>query len=143
MSLKELILLMNKKNRLSELRIEVDLKQEELAAALSTPQCQFDKNAIGRYERGDSKYVNADLEMAICNYFNCSLDFLRCRTNIRNEAKYSATLKKVSTMIMNFYANGTEKEQDLSDEQLAQFEDFVLRFKELFQTLSNSRNHQR
>lgn len=124
-------------NRLSELRAEKNLKQEELAKIIDA-----DINTISRYERGLLKQVYIDFENKLCDYFECSLDYLRGRSNIKNEAKYSATLKKVSSMIMNFYAtNGTENKQDLSDEDLAQFEDFILRFKELFQQLSNSRNH--
>lgn len=129
---------MIKNNRLSELRKEVNLKQEELAAVLSTPQYPIDKSTVGRYERGN-KLANIEFENRVCDYFNCSLDYLRCRTNIRNEAKYSATLKKVSAMIVDFYAGNMQNEQDLSDEQLAHFEDFVMQFKELFQRLSNSR----
>lgn len=124
-------------NRLSELRAEKNLKQEELAKIINA-----DINTISRYERGLLKQVYIDFENKLCDYFECSLDYLRGRSNIKNEAKYSATLKKVSSMIMNFYAtNGTENKQDLSDEDLAQFEDFILRFKELFQQLSNSRNY--
>lgn len=123
-------------NRLSELRAEKNLKQEELAKILDV-----DINTISRYERGLLKQVYIDFENKICDYFNCSLDYLRGRSNIKNEAKYSETLQKVSTMIMNFYTTGKENKQDLSDEDLAHFENFIIRFKELFQQLSNSRNY--
>jgi len=123
-------------NRLNELRAEKNLKQEDLAKILSV-----DVGIISRYERGSNIMVNMDFENSICDYFGCSLDYLRGRSNIKNEAKYSETLQKVSTMIMNFYANGKENKQDLSDEDLALFENFIIRFKELFQQLSNSRNH--
>lgn len=123
-------------NRLNELRAEKNLKQEDLAKILSV-----DVGIISRYERGSTIMVNMDLENSICDYFGCSLDYLRGRSNIKNEAKYSETLQKVSTMIMNFYASGKENKQDLSDEDLAQFENFIIRFKELFQQLSNSRNY--
>jgi len=123
-------------NRLSELRAEKNLKQEDLAKMFSA-----DINTISRYERGLLKLMNIDLENRICDYFECSLDYLRGRSNIKNEAKYSETLKKVSAMIMNFYSKDSKKEQDLSDEQLAQFEEFILQFKNMFQKLSNSRNH--
>ena len=115
-------------NRLSELRAEKNLNQDELAKIIGV-----DITTISRYERGLLKQVYIDFENKLCDYF-CS--------NIKNEAKYSETLKKVSSMIMNFYkSNGEENKQDLSDEDLAHFEDFILRFKELFQQLSNSRNH--
>lgn len=124
-------------NRLSELRAEKNLNQDELAKIIGV-----DINTISRYERGLLKQVYIDFENRLCDYFGCSLDYLRGRSNIKNEAKYSETLKKVSSMIMNFYkSNGEENKQDLSDEDLAHFEDFILRFKELFQQLSKSRNH--
>ena len=123
-------------NRLNSLRTEKNLKQGELAKILNA-----DVNTISRYERGLLKQFNIDLENRICDYFDCSLDYLRGRSNIRNEAQYSETLKKVANMIMSFYSNDTKNKQDLSDEELAHFEDFILQFKELFQKLSNSRNH--
>ena len=124
-------------NRLNELRAEKNLKQEDLAKILSV-----DVGMISRYERESNVMANIEFENNVCDYFGCSLDYLRGRSNIKNEAKYSETLKKVSAMIMNFYkTNGEENKQDLSDEDLAHFEDFILRFKELFQQLSNSRNH--
>jgi len=123
-------------NRLNDLRAEKKLKQEDLAKILSV-----DVGIISRYERGSNIMVNMDFENSICDYFGCSLDYLRGRSNIKNEAKYSETLKKVSAMIMNFYSKDAKKEQDLSDEQLAQFEEFILQFKNMFQKLSNSRNH--
>ena len=127
-------------NRLNELRAEKNLKQEELAKILSV-----DIGMISRYERGSNIMVNMDFENSICDYFGCSLDYLRGRSNIKNEAKYSETLQKVSTMIMNFYTStGKETKQDLSDEDLAQFENFISRFKELFQAATNLRNqHQK
>ncbi len=123
-------------NRLNELRAEKNLKQEDLAKILSV-----DIGMISRYERGSNIMVNVDFENNICDYFGCSLDYLRGRSNIKNEAKYSETLKKISSMIMNFYSSDKKNKQDLSDEDLAQFEDFILRFKELFQQLSKSRYH--
>ncbi len=123
-------------NRLNSLRTEKNIKQDELAKILNA-----DINTISRYERGLLKQFNIELENRICDYFNCSLDYLRGRSNIRNEAQYSETLKKVANMIIGFYSNDTKNKQDLTDEELAQFEDFILQFKELFQKLSNSRNY--
>ena len=123
-------------NRLSDLRTENNLNQDALAKILNV-----DVNIISRYERGLSKNPSMEFEESICDYFNCSLDYLRGRSNIRNEAQYSETLKKVANMIISFYSNDTKNKQDLTDEELAQFEDFILQFKELFQKLSNSRNY--
>ncbi len=123
-------------NRLSDLRTENNLNQDALAKILNV-----DVNIISRYERGLSKNPSMEFEESICDYFNCSLDYLRGRSNIKNEAQYSDTLKKVANMIISFYSNDTKNKQDLTDEELAHFEDFILQFKELFQKLSNSRNY--
>lgn len=123
-------------NRLNSLRTEGNYTQDELAKKLDA-----DVNTISRYERGQLKQCNMDLENRICDLFNCSIDYLRGRSNIRNEAQYSETLKNVANMIISFYSNDTKNKQDLTNEELAHFEDFILQFKELFQKLSNSRNH--
>ena len=123
-------------NRLSELRAEKNLKQDELARIIDV-----DINTISRYERGLLKQVYIDFENKLCDYFECSLDYLRGRSEIKNEAKYSETMKNIATMIKNVYAQNNKNKQDLSNEDLAQFEAFMLRFKELFQQLSSSRYH--
>ena len=75
-----------------------------------------------------------DFENKICDFFVCSLDYLRCRSSIRNEQKYDDTLKKVAGMIEEFYkGNGDEKRQDLTDEELASFLEFISQFKDLLQ----------
>ena len=74
------------------------------------------------------------MEEKICNYFNCSLDYLRYRTNIRNEEKYSQTLIKIEAIIEGFYANSDKKnQQDLTDEELANFQEILSRFKDILQ----------
>lgn len=120
-------------NRLSELRTENNLNQDALAKILNV-----DVNIISRYERGLSKNPSMEFEESICDYFNCSLDYLRGRSNIRNEAQYSETLKKVADMIISFYSNDANKnKQDLTNEELARFEKLILQYKESFQMLSN------
>ncbi|MDO4391530.1 MAG: helix-turn-helix transcriptional regulator [Clostridium sp.] len=123
-------------NRLSELRAEKNLKQEELAKIFSV-----DVGIISRYERNSLKKVDIEFENKVCDYFGCTLDYLRGRSNIRNEAQYSESLLRVSTMIKNFYSGDIKNKQMPSDEDIAHFEAFVLRFKELFQQLSSSRYH--
>lgn len=116
------------KNRLSELRQEFDISQNELAEKL-----KLDQKKISRYESGNITRIDIDFEEKICDYFNCSLDYLRYRSAIRNEKKYSETLKKVAAMIEEFYAGNNEKKQDLSDEELASFLEFISKFKDLLQ----------
>ena len=87
-----------------------------------------------RNESGKNQKVSIEFENAICDYFGCSLDYLRCRSDIRNEQKYDDTLKKVAGMIEEFYkGNGNEKRQDLTDEELASFLEFISQFKDLLQ----------
>ena len=117
------------KNRLSELRSEKGIWQEDLAKHLNVSQ-----QKISRYEKGKMKNIDYELEDAICEFFDCSLDYLRCKSNIRNGTKQYQTLKKVADLIEKFYEDSTgikiEKEQDLSDEQLALFEDWILSVKD-------------
>lgn len=117
------------KNRLHDLRIEHNLHQEQLAKAINCSQ-----QLISNYETGKLKRLPADLEEKICNYFNCSIDYLRCRTNIRNEERYSQTLIKIETIIEDFYANSeNNSQQDLTDEELANFQEILSHFKDILQ----------
>lgn len=119
------------KNRLYQLRTERNLYQEDLAKELNCSQ-----QIISNYETGKMKRVPVDFEEKLCNYFNCTLDYLRCRTNIRNEEKYSQTLTKIEAIIEDFYANPEKKQgsqQDLSDEELANFQEILSHFKDILQ----------
>ena len=117
------------KTRLAELRTEKGMLQEDLAKQFNVKQ-----QKISRYENGQVRNVDSVMEDAICEFFDCSLDYLRCKSNIRNEAKHYETLQKVAKLIESLYEDATgiklEKEQDLSDEQLALFEDWILSVKD-------------
>ena len=86
------------KNRLYDLRTERNLLQEDLAK-----QINYSQQIISHYESGKNQKVSIEFENAICDYFGCSLDYLRCRSDIRNEQKYDDTLtemKKDKTLQM-------------------------------------------
>ena len=123
------------KNRLAQLRNEQGIWQETLAQKLNVSQ-----QKLSRYEQGIVKNIDPDLEDAICEFFDCSLDYLRCKSNVRNDAKQYQTLKKVADLIENFYSDVSgeqiKKDQDLSDEQLVLFENWILSFKDLFSKYS-------
>lgn len=115
------------KNRLYDLRAEQNISQEDLAQQIS-----YSQQLISHYESGKNSKVNIEFENAICDFFNCSLDYLRYRSAIRNEQKHNATLKKVAEMIEDFYKeDGKQKKQDLTDEELASFLEFISQFKDL------------
>ena len=120
------------KNRLSELRNENNLYQEQLARVIGCSQ-----QLISNYETCKLKRLPIDFEEKICDYFNCSIDYLRCRTNIRNEERYSKTLRKIELIIEDFYSNydGKQKnsQQDLSDEELVNFQEILSHFKDILQ----------
>ena len=117
------------KNRLCELRSEHGLLQENLAKEINCSQ-----QLISNYEKEKMKRIPVNFEEKLCDYFNCTLDYLRCRTNIRNEEKYSQTLTKIEAIIEDFYAdseNKKESPQDLSDEELANFQEILSHFKDI------------
>lgn len=118
------------KNRLYELRIEQNLYQEQLAKKLNCSQ-----QLVSNYETGKLKRIPVDFEEKLCNYFNCSIDYLRCRTDIRNEEKYSQTLIKIEKIIEDFYSDSSEDNKgsklDLSDEELANFLEILSHFKDI------------
>ena len=117
------------KNRLYELRIKQNLFQEQLAQKINCSQ-----QLISNYETGKLKRVPVDFEEKLCNFFNCSIDYLRCRTNIKNEEKYSDTLIKIKKMIEEFYLDNNTKKgstQDLTEEELANFLEILSNFKDI------------
>ena len=120
------------KNRLKDLRNEHNLYQEQLAKHINCSQ-----QLVSSYETGKLRRLPADFEEKVCDYFNCSIDYLRCRTNIRNEERYSKTLEKIESIIEGFYANSEnrtkENKQDLSDEELANFQEILSHFKDILQ----------
>lgn len=117
------------KNRLYELRIKQNLFQEQLAQKINCSQ-----QLISNYETGKLKRVPVDFEEKLCDFFNCSIDYLRCRTNIKNEEKYSDTLIKIKKMIEEFYLDNNTKKgstQDLTEEELANFLEILSNFKDI------------
>lgn len=74
---KELI----KLNRLKELRLEKNLKQSEIANIFGCTQ-----QMISKYEKGYT-HLPCMIEDLASNYFDCSIDYLKGLTEIRNPSK--------------------------------------------------------
>ena len=124
------------KNRLHELRIEKNLFQEQLAQELNCSQ-----QLISNYETGKLRRVPVDFEERLCNFFNCSIDYLRCRTNIKNDETYLNTLVKIKNMVEDFYSENGAKEgskQDLTEEELTNFLEILSNFKDILKKLPTS-----
>lgn len=79
--------------RIKLLRKERRLSQEELAAALSQKYAgvNIKKPMISLYESDQSKPPPETLD-ALADFFGVSLDWLRCRSEIRNPDKQLAAL---------------------------------------------------
>ncbi|WP_213997003.1 helix-turn-helix domain-containing protein [Tepidanaerobacter syntrophicus] len=65
-------------NRIKELREEAKISQAELASMLGVTQ-----QALSNYENG-LREPDLDTINKIANYFGVSIDYLLCRTNVRN-----------------------------------------------------------
>lgn len=65
----------NSKTRIKELRQNAGYTQEELASILSV-----DKSRISKWENNVT-YPSHDIVEKICDLFNCTIDFLFCRTD--------------------------------------------------------------
>lgn len=73
--------------RIKQLRTELNLTQEQLANKLESVK---GKSSIANYENG-SNLPSDEVKLQMCNIFNCSLDYLLCKSDIRNpeEFKYA------------------------------------------------------
>lgn len=66
--------------RIKQLRTELNLTQEQLANKLKSVK---GKSSIANYESG-SNLPSDEVKLQMCNIFNCSLDYLLCKSDIRN-----------------------------------------------------------
>ena len=65
---------MEKLNRIKDLREDHDLKQKELAKQLHVSQ-----RAYSHYESGTRK-IPIDVMIELADFYDCSVDYLVCRT---------------------------------------------------------------
>ena len=73
--------------RIKFLRNEIGLTQEQLANKLTNVK---GKSSIANYENG-SNLPSDEVKLKMCELFNCSLDYLMCKSDIRNPEKVDAT----------------------------------------------------
>ncbi|AEE98054.1 helix-turn-helix domain-containing protein [Mahella australiensis] len=74
-------------NRIKELREEAKISQAELASILGVTQ-----QALSNYENG-LREPDLDTINKIANYFGVSIDYLLCRTNVRNSDVIEEAIK--------------------------------------------------
>lgn len=78
-------------NRLKDLRQEYDLRQEDVAEILMMSQRNY-----SYYETGVSMLTLEVLNI-LADYYNTSIDYIVCRTDIREPYKRSILIKKKNT----------------------------------------------
>ena len=66
-------------NRIKSLRKDLGLTQEGLATRLGLNN----KSSISQYEKGDA-LPGDDIKFQMCKLFDCSMDYLLCKTDIKN-----------------------------------------------------------
>lgn len=98
--------------RIESERIRLGLNQIELAKKLNLSSSA----SISQYESGD-RIPSDDIKLKMCEIFNCSLDYLMGKSDIRNTEK--ADLDKLQIGL------STKDYSNISDEQLKQIEDFA------------------
>lgn len=98
--------------RIESERIRLGLNQIELAKKLNLSSSA----SISQYESGD-RVPSDDIKLKMCELFNCSLDYLMGKSDIRNPEK--ADLDKLQIGL------STKDYSNISDEQLKQIEDFA------------------
>lgn len=101
--------------RLRQLRIEKDLTQEELANHFG-----LHKTRISQYEL-NKRQADDDLKKKFSDYFNVSIDYLLCNSDIRESAEQLLKNKKSTIALHN--SNGLDEE--LPEEARREIENFI------------------
>lgn len=79
--------------RIKQLRVEKGLTQEQLANKLTFVK---GKSSIANYENG-SNLPSDEVKLQMCELFDCSLDYLMCKTDVRsNEQEFKFAYHKES-----------------------------------------------
>lgn len=113
-------------NRLKDLRIEKNLKQSDLANILGCTQ-----QMISKYENGHT-HLPCMIEDHAAEFFDCSIDYLKGLTDIRNP-------EKSFLLTSEFLKLGILKEgQSLSNEQITLLRQLIDVNKSFFIKLSSS-----
>lgn len=106
--------------RIKFLRNELGLTQEQLANKLPNVK---GKSSIANYENG-SNLPSDEVKLKMCEIFNCSLDYLMCKTDIRNPGK------QIDEVLNEAMIGMSKKDYEkLTETQKKQIRDFALYIK--------------
>lgn len=101
-------------NRIKFLRESEGYTQKELAIKLGLKG----ETAVANYEAGYSTPKD-DIKFRMCELFNCSLDYLMCKTDIRNYDNIDKDLLDIGLSKKDY--NPPTKEQQEKIEEFARF----------------------
>lgn len=103
--------------RIKQLRTELNLTQEQLASKLKSVK---GKSSIANYENG-SNLPSDEVKLQMCNIFNCSLDYLLCKSDVKNPGGQIDDVLNEAMIGMS-----KEEYEALSEIQKKQIRDFAL-----------------
>ena len=99
--------------RIKFLRNELGLTQEQLANKLPNVK---GKSSIANYENG-SNLPSDEVKLKMCEIFNCSLDYLMCKSDIRNPEEVDNT--KINVAFSSGYDGLNETNQNIINATIA------------------------
>ncbi len=106
-------------NRIKNERNNLGLTQEELSQKLGLNN----KSSISQYESGDA-IPSDDIKLAMAKLFNCSLDYLMGKSDVRNPGEEKIDTDKIRIgLSANDYTEITETQR----KQIEDFARFVLK----------------
>lgn len=103
-------------NRIKFLRESEGYTQKELAIKVGLKG----ETAIANYEAGYS-IPKDDIKFKMCELFNCSLDYLMCKTDIRNSKELNIEKELLNIGLSKKDYNPPTKEQQEKIEEFARF----------------------
>lgn len=99
-------------NRLIELRDELNLTREELADKLNITY-----SALSKYET-NKRFPDKETLGTIADFFNVSVDYLLCRTNIKRYEDFPPEVKRVAELFAGVDGAKAERLEKLLRELL-------------------------
>ena len=103
-------------NRIKQLRDENIITQEELAKKLNLSS----KGIVSMYEKEDRK-PSLEVLVKLSEIFNCSIDYILCKTDVRNPGKQIDDILNEAMIGMS-----KEEYEKLTETQKKQIRDFAI-----------------
>ena len=98
--------------RLIELREELNLTRDDLANRINITY-----SALAKYET-NKRFPDKETLGKLADYFNVSVDYLLCRTNIKNFNDFPAPVRRVAELFAGVDGEKAEKLEELLRELL-------------------------